>query len=90
MSSVIRIHSLISGEATEHDGRFLVHYDPWTSSGRYRITLETSDDISQARRFLDKGDAWECWRRQIGFRPDGKPDRPLTAWTVEIIDIEDQ
>lgn len=44
---------------------------------------------AQAKRFADKAEAMEAWRgvNQVEpTRPDGKPNRPLTAYTVEIVD----
>jgi hypothetical protein len=41
-----------------------------------------------ALRFPTGAAALECWRRQSPthpFRPDGEPNRPLTAFSVEIV-----
>ena len=38
-------------------------------------------------RFVSIAEAMEYWRTvstTVPFRPDGKPNRPLTAYTVEI------
>ena len=45
---------------------------------------------SQAMRFADKATALEAWRgvNQVDpVRPDGKPNRPLSAYTVELEDV---
>lgn len=60
-------------------------YDPEAYDGRGHVEL--TRDISQALTFRDKLAAFECWRQQSKRRPlrdDGKPNRPLTAWSVEI------
>lgn len=45
--------------------------------------------IGWAWRYPDFAAASEAWRYAIGTRPwDGKPDRPLTAFTVSIFDPE--
>jgi hypothetical protein len=44
-----------------------------------------TDDIAKAKRFATFSDAVECWKRQSTVRPirdDGKPNRPLTAFSV--------
>lgn len=44
-------------------------------------------DPAKAKRFKNKVDAWQFWNIQsdkVPFRPDGKPNKPLTAFTVEI------
>ena len=89
MSCVLFLHGLVHGRATEHDGRYLVRYDPFVPANGWRITLETSAEIEQAIRFPTMRDALECYRMSIGIRPDGKPDCPLTAYTVEIYQVEE-
>jgi len=47
--------------------------DRWTS------------DIDKAKKFATFADATACWQAQSAvnpIRPDGKPNRPLTAWSV--------
>jgi hypothetical protein len=51
--------------------------------GRFEFTTDPDD----AKRFEDAAAASEEWRRQSTVRPlrdDGKPNRPLTAYTVII------
>ncbi len=72
------------GQPTEHDGRWLVEYDPSMALTEDRIVLKTTDQEAEAKVFPTGREALECWRLPVGVRPDGKPNRPLTAWTVEI------
>ena len=47
-------------------------------------------DLAKAKRFLTFKDAIACWKAQSKFvpkRPDGKPNRPLTAWSVTIEEV---
>jgi len=48
-----------------------------------------TEDIGKAMRFVDVAEAMAFWQRSPTNHPirssDGKPNRPLTAWTVEII-----
>lgn len=61
-------------------GAMLKAFDPdsgWT---------EWTTDPRLARRFNSALDVLELWRTQSRtrpLRPDGKPNRPLTAYTVE-------
>jgi hypothetical protein len=47
--------------------------------------IVTTPDISQAKQFPTALEAVETWRLSHGLRADGKPDRPLTAFTVEVV-----
>lgn len=82
---VIRVVGDALGRPTEHDGCYLVDYDVDARDGRGEIT--TSPHPDEARRFDDGGAALEAWRTVSTVsptRPDGKPNRPLTAFTVSI------
>ena len=49
-----------------------------------------TDEIADAMRFADHGKAMEFWNRIPKckpLRPDGKPNKPLSATTVEIVKI---
>lgn len=44
-------------------------------------------DIEKAKQFATFADATACWQAQSTvkpIRPDGKPNRPMTAWSVTI------
>lgn len=66
------------------------HYDP--DGGNQQITYPTGDlvtttDPKLAKVFPTFEAAWEAWRAQstrTPLRPDGKPNRPMTAMTVEL------
>lgn len=78
----ILMHSTPIGIATEHDGRWLKEYDP--TAGKHGRIVSTSD-AKEAKRFASHADGWEEYRRSHGFRTtDGKPNRPLTAWSISI------
>ena len=94
---IIQIIGLIDGPPTHHDGRFLKAYDPWwvevavPEGDAFRLirTLETTDNPHEALRFTDGGAALECWRKvspNRPIRPDGDPNRPLTAYSCEILE----
>ena len=51
-----------------------------------RGTVEMTPDPAQAMTFDNAMAVLECWRsvsETRPFRPDGKPNRPLTAFSVE-------
>lgn len=81
----IKLNRLASGEPNEYDGYWLVDYippSPWATD--HRGILSAHLDPRKARRFGSKAEAFTYWKQQYGIRPDGKPNRPLTAWTVAI------
>lgn len=50
-------------------------------------------DPRRAKPFESFGDAHKFWATQSTTRPvraDGKPNRPLTAYTVEIVTLDSQ
>jgi hypothetical protein len=50
--------------------------------------LEVTDNPDEAKSFPDAREALECWRQTapapFDVRPDGKPNRPLTAFSVSV------
>lgn len=64
-------------------GKYLEWADPDANDGMGDDRW--SNDIAKARRFDSFTAAMECWRQQSRVRPfrdDGKPNRPLTAYSV--------
>jgi hypothetical protein len=87
----IRLVSLVSGGTHEHSGRYLISYDPefhlpdGTYDGGRLITTPdreqaTEFDFQQAVILWRSGPSCSCHR----LRADGEPNRPLTAFNVEI------
>lgn len=65
-------------------GGFLAEYDPALGLASLKVTT----DPARARRFDTAGEALKLWRARhpgIPTRPDGEPNRPLTAFHVEIV-----
>ncbi len=57
-----------------------------------RGDVKLTHDKARALRFASITAAGECWKRQSTvqpLRPDGKPNRPLTAYTILFDLIED-
>ncbi len=63
-------------------GQFLLRFDP---APRPHGTLHTTADPAKAKRFADHAAAFTYWNQAHGVRPDGLPNKPLTAWTIETL-----
>jgi hypothetical protein len=71
-------------------GMYLRSYDPEFADGRG--LAEWTADIELAMKFPTTGEAWMLWRRPSRVQPiraDGRPNRPLTAFTIEVLNEED-
>lgn len=71
---------------------YLKSFDLEARGGRGAETVTA--DKQSAMHFPDLVAAWECWKGQsktVPYRTDGKPNRPLTAFTAtfETIDVPD-
>lgn len=69
---------------TEFDGEYLLDMDFEAHDGLGELT--TTPDVAKAKWFADMADALEFWGRSPKcrpIRPDGKPNRPLTATNWE-------
>ena len=66
-------------------GQYLRRYDPDYGDGRGLV--EATSNVEEAKVFPSSVEAWEEWKRPSTVQPlraDGKPNRPMTAWTVTI------
>lgn len=90
MSGVIKIHGLINGEPTAFDGQYVVEYDAGRNgydplSGREMFAyLVTTPIRAEATRFEDPLEVWRRIDPRMPTRADGRPNRPLTAFTIEV------
>lgn len=91
---VLRIIGLVNGLPTEFDGQYIVNYDPerdmWSRYGLMACYLETTWKVEDARTFDTPGEYLDYWRKipaKEPIRPDGEPNRPLTAFTVEALKL---
>lgn len=86
MSCVIRLLALADGRHTSVDGTYVADYDPDGNDGRGELV--TTPHKTHARQFTDAIAALSYWRAPAGpphhLRPDGKPNRPMTMFTVQI------
>jgi hypothetical protein len=95
---VMQIVSLVSGDqATAFDGQYLEEYDPGRNGhdphGRPMLAhVKTTPDPHRAMRFKTAGEAMDLWQAvdpRQPTRPDGRPNRPLTAFTITLQRLED-
>ena len=71
-------------------GAFLAEYDPEANNGRGEIWW--TEDIARAVSFPDAKGAIACYRAVPANRPvreDGKPNCPLTVFSVEFVKLPD-
>lgn len=83
---VIKSEGLADGRP-KFNGQYLVSFDPEALGGMGSFIW--SPDIEQAKRFPTAAEAFEMWTAVPACRPtrpDGKPNKPLTAFTVTIED----
>jgi hypothetical protein len=89
-SLVIRVINFVNGEHCPIAGQYLMSFDFDAFEGQGFGTF--TDRISEARRFEDMTAALEFWRTQstvLPLRPDGKPNRPFTCTTIELIPVKE-
>lgn len=91
MAFVMRLIACSSGP-TPFDGQFLKEYDPERDGSDYRgmvmnTHLVTTLNPQDAMKFEHPGAAWDLWQLTCQRNPirwDGKPNRPLSAFTISV------
>lgn len=81
-----------AGSEPELEGRFIEEYDVTSLDHKGAGRLRTTLDQRLALRFCCHGHALQFYIQDsptVPFRTDGKPNRPLTAYTVEIASVPD-
>jgi hypothetical protein len=76
--------TLAATAGTIQYGPYLQSSDPDAHLGQGDETW--TDELSEAKRFATFMDAMDCWKAQSTLRPfrsDGRPNRPLTAYSVQ-------
>ncbi len=84
----IRLVSLAVGGPSAHDGRWVRSYSPDGYGGRG--SLVTTNDPTRALSFAGIPAAMDFYRQQSATHPkriDLQPNRPLTAYTIEILSL---
>lgn len=90
MSIVIQIVALASGWNDGTGDSYIKDYTPdMDAEGRGHLSV--TRELDRAKHFANHVEAMEFWRQQSKrnpYRPDGKPNRPLTAYTVVFLSGE--
>ena len=87
---VIRMYNLRSGTPMG----FLKTFDPEAHAKKNPYptgSVTFTADVNEAMHFLNMQTAMEFYRQKSKLhptRPDGKPNRPLTAYTAEFLERE--
>lgn len=87
MSAVLlRIVCCAAGMPDKLEGQYLRYFDPDGHDGMG--TIICTEYKHEAMNFIDAHAALTLWRKQSTVRPlrdDGRPNRPLTAYTCELV-----
>ena len=94
---VIKLLGLSDGRNTPFDGQYLVEYDPEQdgvdpNGDPMHAHVVCSPNIAEAKRYLGVRAVHAEWSRvsqRAPFRADGRPNRPLTAFTCEVVPVLD-
>ena len=85
MTYVIKAEGFVTNTPCPHAGQFVESFNHEAVNGRGYGCF--TKDIRLAMQFATMGEAIAFWRRvpkNRPTRPDGKPNRPLTALTITI------
>jgi hypothetical protein len=91
MAWAIKLLETAAGAVTEFDGMYVKAYDPTYDPPGEEYDggiLEVTGNIEEALAFETPTAAFAKWKQSYGTREDGRPNRPLTAWTIECELIE--
>jgi hypothetical protein len=85
--TVVRLISRLDRLPTGVDGRFVIDYDPRLTGPLWSESYEllTTTEITEARGFANGVEALDFWRQVCPTHPrrdDGRPNRPLAAFSV--------
>ena len=86
MAHVIKIVGAASGHPTGLEGQYVKSFDPEAFQGRGDvIATMNKNDAMHFDSFTQAHAFWNQQSKLRPLRPDGRPNKPLTAFTVEII-----
>lgn len=84
----IKCVAMAAGGRQGPAGAWLKSYDPEAFRGRG--SAEWTDDPTEALVFTEPVEAFRYWKQTSRTRPyreDGRPNRPLTAFTIEVVAV---
>lgn len=80
--------------STEHDNEYIKSFDPYHPD-EFNLgngLLITTKSLKDAKMFDTPMEAMEFWKQQsptVPLRTDGKPNRPLTAFSIEMKRVDE-
>lgn len=83
MAVTVKIVNAADGSETIHDGRYVVEWDSNVPYGT--LSISSSISLFSARIFNDSSEAlieWNSVSNVEPLRPDGEPNKPLTAVSI--------
>ena len=83
---VLKILGYADGRPCAWDGMFVKSMDFEAHDGRGSIS--PTDDVEKAKHFISARQAYEYFNMVPAnrpVRPDGKPNKPLTAFNLEVL-----
>lgn len=86
----MRFISKADGTPSEFDGKYLYSWNVNPEGGGYEAAIVATPHSADAHHFADAAEALDAWRSRAANplnRPDGKPNRPLTAYTIEVLTL---
>lgn len=92
MKTIIRIIELADGREFGGEILYIAGYDNSTEDELGIGTVDCTSDRAKAKRFDEYLSAFHFWKqesRTVPTRPDGKPNRPLTSFTVSFEHVQD-
>lgn len=90
MAYVIKILGYADGRTCSIAGGYVKNFDVDGANG-LGVVLVTHD-VEEAWRFENNTEAFQLWNKQSTVKPirsDGMPNKPLTAYTVELLYVHD-
>lgn len=85
LKTIIRIVERAAVGEVEESGCYIRYYDNSHEDELGLGVLHLTRERSEAKRFDDAAEAFAFWEQQsrtVPMRPDGKPNRPITAYSV--------
>lgn len=78
------------GDMVLKEGTYLKDFDNDVRAEYPSGAVNATDDTALAMRFNSPGDVFAAWNSQsktCPLRPDGRPNKPLTAFTITPVEI---
>lgn len=80
---VIKIVGVVDGRHSEEEGNYIASFDATSSE---LVVVPSADEALHFESFGDAIKFWQTPSTTDPVRTDGKPNRPLTVYNVEVAD----